>query len=741
MSGPYTLKIPPVDEIMAESPSELRIEIEKLEQKHAENPEGRYFVPLANAYRKLGAVEHAESLLLDGLRKHPEYLSAHIVLGRCLAARKANAKAIEEFHYVLSIDPQNLVALRSLGEIALDQDQPGDAAHWFQELISVDPMNEDARRALEQLGTSSQPEGRTATEPAGGWLEAMDEEMNGLRRTTADEPTFDMEEPVRVEPVPAERDDLAIEHFASFDASEPYAGHSALSEADLLRDDEEDAPGELVTETIAELYARQGFYDRSADVLRELIRRRGGDENLSRRLEEIERLAANGQTGLAQDDQFSEHPFAAEASDVVSREGDFSAPDFAAYLPEEGDHDAVPSPESARDANIEGFEGFDRAEKPAQEMTFEPARFGEQDAEGAPDPAFEPEPFFEHEAEPEEEPDLTPVFSRFEEEQPTFEAAASHRLEHERSAESSPDSDDAFAASFTHGFHSQPVEDGDSPDSDAGDSGDRDRHWEDGEGGSAPDDVALAESISDGARAGGESGAQGEPETIAGYLGGLASWRPRAAAEHPSRGAVAPAGDSDDTGDARAGYLDAAQGEPSEEEARPYPAASFEAAPAAPGQDDASPRDPIESFGAPAPEALVEAEQIDGRDDFDLEFPSAEPPQNEAAGNEGTGSAAAEQFPWEVEGETEPPRPASEQHAGDQDGEHSAGRAVEPGSFEEYLSFDGATSAGSVANETPEHGTTPATPRTPEAPASPSGEKVDDDDLESFQTWLRSLKR
>nr|MBA2671775.1 hypothetical protein [Gemmatimonadota bacterium] len=641
---------------MAESPSELRIEIEKLEQKHAENPEGRYFVPLANAYRKLGAVEHAESLLLDGLRKHPEYLSAHIVLGRCLAARKANAKAIEEFHYVLSIDPQNLVALRSLGEIALDQDQPGDAAHWFQELISVDPMNEDARRALEQLGTSSQPEGRTATEPAGGWLEAMDEEMNGLRRTTADEPTFDMEEPVRVEPVPAERDDLAIEHFASFDASEPYAGHSALSEADLLRDDEEDAPGELVTETIAELYARQGFYDRSADVLRELIRRRGGDENLSRRLEEIERLAANGQTGL------------------------------------------------------------------------------EQDAEGTPEPAFEPEPFFEHEAEPEEEPELTPGFSPLEEEQPTFEAAASHQLEHERSAESSPDSEDAFAASFTHGFHSQPVENDDRPDSDAGASGDRDRQWEDGEGGDAPDDEAFAESISDDERAGSESGAQGEPETIAGYLGGLASWRPRAAAEHPSEVAVAPASDSDETGDARAGYLEAAQDEPSEEEARLYSAASFEAAPAAPGQDDPSPWDPVGSFGAPAPEALVEAEQIDGRDDVDLEFPSAEPPQHEAAGNEGTVSAAAEQFPWEDDGETEPPRPVSEQHVGDQAGEHSAGRAVEPGSFEEYLSFDGETSAGSVTNETPEEDTTPAPPRTPEAPASPSGEKDDDDDLESFQT-------
>jgi len=63
-------------------------EIEKLERRYAENPDGRYFAPLADAYRKAGQVDRALELVRAGLEKHADYLSAHIVLGRCLLDKK-----------------------------------------------------------------------------------------------------------------------------------------------------------------------------------------------------------------------------------------------------------------------------------------------------------------------------------------------------------------------------------------------------------------------------------------------------------------------------------------------------------------------------------------------------------------------------------------------------------------------------------------------------------------------------
>jgi tetratricopeptide (TPR) repeat protein len=694
------------------------------------------------------------------------------VLGRCLADRRANAEAIEEFRYVLSIDPQNLVALRSLGEIALDQDQTGDAAHWFRELISVDPMNEDARRALEQLGASAQPDVSMATAPAGSWLETMDEEMNGLHRPPASEPVFDLEEPVQHAPPSAEPGDLEIEDFASLGDSEtePATGHFAFSDddsdADLREDDEEDAPGELVTETIAELYARQGFYDRSAEVLRELIRRRGGDEALSRRLEEIERLAAGGQSGPGRhehvlDEPFDRGPAEHDASEFDDFRSDSDRPD-AAFLPDEEAAGTAPSHEPARDFHIDGLEGFDRVEAPAEAVTFEPASFGERDVEVAPDATFELEhapdaqagP--EQEQEQEQEQELTRSFELPGSEQP-FEPEASEAdgvpmLEPELSREPAlsqeqvqehheagfSDPEDAFAASFTHGFHTQQDEGVDSPVADAAAPGQRPGDGEDTLEAAADTPHAFA---SDFEHAGDEWTAEREPaETIAGYLGGLASWRPGAAAEQSSPAVVAavPADGFDVGSGFDSGYGVADTDEPSLPADPLHEAASVEETTSSVSQDQPWGWDPEESFGAPTPEAPDEAGQPDGRDDFDLEFPSAELPQNGAAGHEGTVSAAADHFPWEEEGAKEPPRPTSEQHRGEDD---ASGGTAEPGSFEEYLSFDGDTLAESVPDAPVDQGILPATPRAPDASAEPSGAKDDDDDLESFQTWLRSLKR
>lgn len=173
---------------MAEPPAQLNAEIDKYQQKHLENPDGRYFVPLANAYRKLGEFDRSERLLRDGLRQHPDYLSAHIVLGRTLADRGSSSEAAAEFKHVLGIDPQNLIALRSLGELAAAGGQEEEAGHWYRELLAVDPMNDEARQALSVLeGDDQETSAPTGFEPAASWWEspAAHPEGNGAQDAAA----------------------------------------------------------------------------------------------------------------------------------------------------------------------------------------------------------------------------------------------------------------------------------------------------------------------------------------------------------------------------------------------------------------------------------------------------------------------------------------------------------------------------------------------------------------------------
>ncbi|HET8654749.1 MAG TPA: tetratricopeptide repeat protein [Longimicrobiaceae bacterium] len=302
---------------MPDSPAESTTEIETLEQKHAANPEGRYFVPLANAYRKAGGVEHAEALLREGLQKHPDYLSAHIVLGRCLADRGATAEASEEFRYVLSLDPQNLIALRTLGELAVEAGHPDEAQRWYEELLAVDPMNEDARGALDALregepATTEEPGDEGEFQAGGGWWEAPEPAEERGEQEAAGPQTSEQELPPTA---------VSVEI-----AQEP---EGELLELDDVQIHVEDGAGagavdgggedvEVVTETIAELYARQGFTDRAIGVYRELIRRRGGDAALEHRLAELER-------GPAPEPRPAEAPLLPESAATAPEEDVFAA--------------------------------------------------------------------------------------------------------------------------------------------------------------------------------------------------------------------------------------------------------------------------------------------------------------------------------------------------------------------------------------------------------------------------------
>src|SRR5688500_12398183 len=99
-------------------PESSRDEIAKLEALYAKNPEGRVFTHLAEAYRRAGELDRARAILEEGLRKHAGYASAHVVLGRVLMGLDQTDAAIETFRTVLGLDPHNLIALRSLGDIS-----------------------------------------------------------------------------------------------------------------------------------------------------------------------------------------------------------------------------------------------------------------------------------------------------------------------------------------------------------------------------------------------------------------------------------------------------------------------------------------------------------------------------------------------------------------------------------------------------------------------------------------------
>ncbi|HEV8498517.1 MAG TPA: tetratricopeptide repeat protein [Gemmatimonadaceae bacterium] len=124
--------------------------IDELRKKFDENPR-RYFAPLANEYRKAGDLEQAISICQEYLPQQPGHMSGHIVYGQALyeSGRDEEAKAV--FETALSLDPENLIALRHLGDIARASGDAVGARGWYQRVLDADPRNDEIIQLLSSL--------------------------------------------------------------------------------------------------------------------------------------------------------------------------------------------------------------------------------------------------------------------------------------------------------------------------------------------------------------------------------------------------------------------------------------------------------------------------------------------------------------------------------------------------------------------------------------------------------------
>lgn len=301
---------------------DLEREAERLERRFAENPQGRVFAPLADKYRQLGRLEEAEGLVLEGLKRHPDYLGAYLVLGKIYVDLGRPGDALAQFTRVLELDPQNLVALRALGDVAAMQGDWFEARRRYREILDMDPHNEEVVAALASLpaagGEGGEGQGVAGVEegPLSGYSRYSEEFVEEAPEPAEPEAAPTPGEPAvpesmapsaaewPPEPAPAPIEEMAPSTGAAAPAGlEPPAVEEMVEGPPTLGPMGEVAPGvgtptpgeidaPLITETMAELYADQGLYEDAIDIYRSLLDQRPGDPNIQRRIAELERLAA-----------------------------------------------------------------------------------------------------------------------------------------------------------------------------------------------------------------------------------------------------------------------------------------------------------------------------------------------------------------------------------------------------------------------------------------------------------------
>jgi tetratricopeptide (TPR) repeat protein len=128
--------------------------LEELRKKFDENPR-RYFAPLANEYRKAGDFDQAIFICQEYLPQQPGHMSGHIVFGQALFEAKRFPEARAVFETALSLDPENLIALRHLADISRDLGDMASARTWYERVLHADPRNEEVQAIVEGLSSAA----------------------------------------------------------------------------------------------------------------------------------------------------------------------------------------------------------------------------------------------------------------------------------------------------------------------------------------------------------------------------------------------------------------------------------------------------------------------------------------------------------------------------------------------------------------------------------------------------------
>lgn len=330
-------------------------EIAKLTERIAKDPKSKLFVPLAEEYKKAGDTEMSIQVLQEGLTQNPGYVSARSLLGKLLIEKGDFPGAQKEFEEVVKAIPDNLMGQRKLGDVYALQDKPADALVHYKSALSLSPKDTEISLLISEIEAGndikkhlvkfipSAPEPLKKQDQAGPVQTATakvhsrpqsiaapskrPEAVQSLSREAVEE---EAEEVLVVEPLDppqaasagvekelaarnlgflAETDQAPVpdefgeDNNAPSGFGDPFAATAEApgfeEEQTVIRtagkeggEERKEPADDFTTDTLAELYISQGFYEKAMDIYERMLVDMPDSRGLRNKLENVKSMAA-----------------------------------------------------------------------------------------------------------------------------------------------------------------------------------------------------------------------------------------------------------------------------------------------------------------------------------------------------------------------------------------------------------------------------------------------------------------
>jgi len=129
--------------------SDIEERIAKCNKILDENPSSQIFAALAEAYRKKGDLDKAFRICQNGLKVHPNYGSAHLVMAKINLDKGMYDWAETEVEKAMELDGSTRATELLLSEVYIYKGEFNKACRMLEMLHQADPHNEQIRKLLD----------------------------------------------------------------------------------------------------------------------------------------------------------------------------------------------------------------------------------------------------------------------------------------------------------------------------------------------------------------------------------------------------------------------------------------------------------------------------------------------------------------------------------------------------------------------------------------------------------------
>lgn len=267
--------------------------LSKYSLMYEKNPRSRVFAPLAETYRKLGMIDNSIKILQQGIRVHPTYTLAYVVLAHCYYDLQNFEMSYNTIRSFVSTNLENLTMQKLFAKTCMKLGYLDEALSTYKNLLFLNPRDlyvaeqvkllEDDLMVPDSEDFEISAQNTQTSFEEDNWIQVDFNQTDVLElqgnQTSPTDPLEKFKKEVSQERLDVDRKNLDDVYF-----HEEYDTEGL----EVMAPDLTERP--IITHTLVDLYCSQGHMDKAIEVLQDILALHPDDNPSKEKLAQIKEM-------------------------------------------------------------------------------------------------------------------------------------------------------------------------------------------------------------------------------------------------------------------------------------------------------------------------------------------------------------------------------------------------------------------------------------------------------------------